>query len=94
MGKLVERHLIRRSEVQSRLEAVIQSIELGSPSSADWEAAQNSSQTFLYILRSAHNVNAFQPFTEEQKALNTYLMERLAGRRLCEYAWRLLAQSL
>ncbi len=94
MGKSVENYLIRDSRVQSRLEAVIRSIELGSSSSADWEAAQNPSQTFLYILRSAHNVSAFQPFTEEQKALNTYLMERLAGRRLCEYAWRLLAQSL
>jgi|GEM_PF-1090057 len=93
MGQSAESNLIRKGGVQPRLEAVIRSIELGGSSSADWEAAQTPSQTFLYILRSAHNVNAFQPFTEEQKALNTYLMERLAGRRLCEYAWRLLAQS-
>jgi len=79
---------------QTRLDAVIQSIEVCPPSGEGWDAAQLPSQTFLYILRAAHNVKAFQPFTQEQKALNTYLMERLAGRRLCDYAWRLLAQSL
>lgn len=78
----------------SPLEGVIQSIELGANSQSEWESAQVPSQTLLYILRSAHNVGVYQPFTEEQKALNAYLMERLAGRRLCDYAWRLLVQSL
>ena len=94
MRLLVQNDSRSEQVLMSPLEGVIQSIELGADSQREWESAQVSSQTFLYILRSAHNVGVSQPFTEDQKALNTYLMERLAGRRLCDYAWRLLAQSL
>lgn len=94
MRSLVQNDSMFEQVQDNRLEGVIQSIEFGADSQKDWDSAKIPSQTLLYILRSAHNVGVSQPFTEEQKALNTYLMERLAGRRLCDYAWRLLAQSL
>jgi len=40
------------------------------------------------------NLNIFEPFTEEQMALSEYLTQRCAGKRLCDYAWRLYAQSV
>jgi hypothetical protein len=39
-------------------------------------------------------VGRFAPFTEEESALNSYLASRMAGKRLCDYAWRMSAQSL
>lgn len=94
MGQMTQHNLIHADLDYSRLEAAIQSIEVRLPSGKQWEAAQSPAQTLLYILRSADNVGVSQPFTTEQNELNAYLTERLAGRRLCDYAWRVLAQSL
>jgi len=48
----------------------------------------------FYILRAAQNVNRFEPFSEPETELNNYLTDRMAGKRLCDYAWRMFAQSL
>ncbi len=59
----------------------------------DWDEAETSGQRHFYQLRAAHKVGVFEPFTAEQQALISYLDNRNAGRRLCDYAWRLYAQS-
>jgi len=73
-----------------RIDAVIQSVM----QKDDWAPSLTRRETYLYQLRSTLNLNIFEPFTEEQTALNDYLAARRAGKRLCDYAWRLYAQSL
>jgi len=73
-----------------RVDAVIASAE----QTLDWDTANTASECYLYQVRAAMNLNIFEPFTEEQTALNGYLAARHAGKRLCDYAWRLYAQSL
>lgn len=59
----------------------------------DWDEAETSDKRHFYQLRAAHKVGIFEPFTTEQQSLISYLDNRNAGRRLCDYAWRLYAQS-
>jgi hypothetical protein len=73
-----------------RVDAVIASVEAG----GDWDIASSASNTYLYQLLATQNVGIFEPFNTEQTALNDYLAERRAGKRLCDYAWRLFVQSL
>ncbi|RKQ69549.1 hypothetical protein DES40_2350 [Litorimonas taeanensis] len=72
-----------------RVVAVIRSIE----STAGWDHSSKQNETYLYILRAAQNVGCLEPFSKEQSALNNYLQFKKAGRKMCDYAWRLLAQS-
>lgn len=73
-----------------RIDAVIASVE----QTSKWAKAKTASECYLYQLSSAMNLNIFEPFTDEQAALNNYLAARQAGKRLCDYAWRLYAQSV
>ena len=73
-----------------RVDAVIASI-LQTPG---WASAAKPSECYLYQVSSAMNLNIFEPFTPEQAALSGYLSDRQAGKRLCDYAWRLYAQSV
>lgn len=57
----------------------------------DWDVAPSLETLHFNILRAAQNVNRFEPFSEIETALNAYLTQRMAGKRLCDYAWRLLA---
>ena len=72
-----------------RVQAVIDSIE----NDGQWDVAEDDEKSYFYQLRGAHNVDIFEPFTEEQQAVMDYLSKRQAGRRLCDYAWRVFAQS-
>lgn len=63
-------------------------------SDCDWDRAESEEKLHFYILRAAQNVNRFEPFSEAEQALNAYLTRRMAGKRLCDYAWRVFAQSL
>lgn len=74
----------------ARVDAVIASLSL----TPDWPHAAKPSDCYLYQLSSAMNLNIFEPFTEEQAALSNYLTQMQAGKRLCDYAWRLYAQSV
>jgi len=74
-----------------RVEAVIASVE---QCDEDWDIASSASNAYLYQLLATQNVDIFEPFTSEQTALNDYLAAKRAGKRLCDYAWRLFAQSL
>lgn len=74
----------------ARVDAVIASAE----QTLDWGEAKTASDCYLYQVSSAMNLNVFEPFTEEQTALNDYLAARRADKRLCDYAWRLYAQSV
>jgi len=74
----------------SRIDAVIASVE----QTLQWDEANTASECYLYQVSSAMSLNIFEPFTEEQTALNDYLAARKAGKRLCDYAWRLYAQSV
>jgi len=56
--------------------------------------AESPDKLYFYQLRGAQNVDIFEPFTDEQKSLMDYLTQRKAGRRLCDYAWRIYAQSI
>jgi len=57
-----------------------------------WDA-ESEDRLHFYILRAAQNVKRFEPFTDSEKALIHYLTQRMAGKRLCDYAWRMFAQS-
>lgn len=59
----------------------------------DWDVAENEEKLHFYILRAAQNIGRFEPFTEDEQALISYLTSRMSGKRLCDYAWRMLAQS-
>ena len=59
----------------------------------NWDRAENEAKLHFYITRAAQNVERFEPFSKEEAALNNYLENRMAGKRLCDYAWRMLAQS-
>jgi len=72
------------------IEAIIASIEV----SETWEAAHSTEAAHMYQIRAAQNMGIYQPFSDEQTALNDYLTSRQAGLRLCDYAWRLFVQSL
>lgn len=72
------------------VEAVRKAVEADS----DWDRSQCEEKLHFHILRAAQNVGRFEPFSEEEKVLNTYLASRMAGKRLCDYAWRMFAQSL
>ncbi len=74
----------------ARVDAVIRSIENG-PEIGD--VAETPEKAHFYQLRAAGNVDIFEPYTEEQAALNHYLTRKRAGKKLCDYAWRLFAQS-
>lgn len=71
------------------VDAVRQAIE----SDLNWDLADSPEQQYFYILRAAQNVGRFEPFTADERALNAYLVQRLAGKRLCDYAWRMFAHS-
>jgi hypothetical protein len=73
-----------------RVDAVIASVV----QTHNWKEAASVSACHLYQISSAMNLNIFEPFTEEQMALSEYLTQRCAGKRLCDYAWRLYAQSV
>ncbi len=60
---------------------------------AGWDIAESEEKFLFYVIRAAQNVGRFAPFTAEESALNSYLASRMAGKRLCDYAWRMLAQS-
>ena len=78
-----------KTGIFARIDEVVSSVEAVD----QWEQARSSEATYMYQLRAAQTVNVFEPFSPEQNALNTYLSERKAGLRLCDYAWRLYAQS-
>jgi len=74
--------------------AAVDAIRKAVETDCDWDTAENEEKLYFYILRAAQNVGRFEPFSKEEQALNTYLAGRMAGKRLCDYAWRMLAQSL
>lgn len=78
-----------KAGLTERLVAVIRTIE----SSEGWDSAKSENEVFLYQLKAAHNVGVFEPFTAEQTSLSLYLQNRLAGRKTCDYAWRMLVES-
>lgn len=71
------------------VEAVHKSV-LGTP---EWDVAEDADRLHFYLLLAAQNVGRFEPYTADEVALNTYLTKRMAGKRLCDYAWRILAAS-
>ena len=71
------------------VDAVRKAVEADS----DWDVVESQDKLHFYILRAAHNVSRFEPFSEDELALNDYLTSRMAGKRLCDYAWRMLAHS-
>lgn len=73
-----------------RIDAIVKSIS----HKDDWYRSTQQSETYLYQLRATINLGIFEPFTPEQKALSDYLAARRADKRLCDYAWRLYAQSV
>lgn len=72
------------------VDAVREAVERDS----DWDIAESEEKLHFYILRAAQNVARFEPFTDDETALNAYLVERMAGKRLCDYAWRMFSQRL
>ena len=76
-------------EVFPAVMAVQQSVE-GGP---DWDIAENDDKLYFYILRAAQNMGRFEPFTPDEIALNSFLTDRRAGKRLCDYAWRIFTST-
>lgn len=73
-----------------RVQAVITSVE----QTSGWDVASSANNTYLYQLMATQNIGVFEPLTAEQTALSDWLSAKRAGKRLCDYAWRLFAQSL
>lgn len=73
----------------SAVYAIRDSIDDGGP----WDKANSEIKLHFNILRAAQNVGRFEPFSEAEKALNAYLRQRMAGLKLCDFAWRTLAAS-
>lgn len=69
------------------VDAVCKAIE----TDRDWDTAENNEKLHFYILRAAQNVGRFEPFSDVETTLNDYLVHRMAGKRLCDYAWRMFA---
>lgn len=82
--------MITVANAYPRIDAVINSIKV----SSRWDKSISTNQTQSYCLRAAMQVARNQPFTDEETVLNEYLQSVRAGPNLCEYAWRLYAQSL
>ena len=59
----------------------------------DWDVANSDIKLHFNILKASQNVGRFEPFTEAEKALNRFLKQKMAGPKLCDYAWRTLAAS-
>ena len=73
---------------------VVDAVRKAVEADSGWDVAESEEKLHFYILRAAQNVNRFEPFSEDERALNGYLASRMAGKRLCDYAWRMFAQSL
>jgi len=71
------------------VDAVRKAVEIDS----NWDSAESTDKLHFYILRAAQNVERFEPFSEDETALNKYLESRMAGKRLCDYAWRMFKQG-
>lgn len=71
------------------VEAVRKAVEIYS----DWDTAESVDKLHVYILHAAQNMGRIQPYSADEVALNTYLADRMAGKRLCDYAWRIFAQG-
>jgi len=74
-----------------KIDAVIASIDFGGE---PWEKAKTAEACHMYQIRAAQNLDIYEPFSDEQTALNAYLTQTQAGLRLCDYAWRLFIQSM
>jgi len=72
---------------------VVDAVRKAIESDSDWDTAESKDKFHFYILRAAQNVDRFTPFNDDETALNTYLASRMAGKRLCDFAWRMLAHS-
>jgi len=73
--------------------AAVNAVRKAVETDRDWDVAESQEKLHFYILRAAQNVGRFEPFSEDELALNSYLTGRMAGKRLCDYAWRMLAHS-
>jgi hypothetical protein len=65
------------------VDAVRKAIEIDT----DWDIAENRAKLHFYILRTAQNAGRFESFTPDEVALNLFLADRVAGKRLCDYAF-------
>ena len=71
------------------VDAICATINVGTP----WDKANSDIILRFNILKAAQNVGRFEPFSKAEQALNSYLEQRMAGKRLCDFAWRTLAAS-
>lgn len=71
------------------VDAIRATINVGTP----WDKANSDIILRFNILKAAQNVGRFEPFSKAEQALNSYLEQRMAGKRLCDFAWRTLAAS-
>jgi len=74
-----------------KIDAVIASIDFGGE---PWEKAKTAEAGHMYQIRAAQNMDIYEPFSDEQTALNAYLTQIQASLRHCDYAWRLFVQSM
>ena len=69
------------------MDAVCAAIEVDD----NWDVAGSSAKLEFYILLAAQNVDRFPPFTDREERLNAYLEHRMGGKRMCDFAWRMLS---
>lgn len=69
----------------------VDAVRIAIEADSNWDVADSAEKLHFYILRAAQNVGRFEPFSDDELALNTYLAGRMAGKRLCDYAWRMFA---
>lgn len=82
-----------KTEFQGNGRPAVDAVRKAIEADSNWDVADSTEKLHFYILRAAQNVGRFEPFSEDELALNAYLESRMAGKRLCDYAWRMFAQS-
>jgi len=80
----------RAAALTPRLIALISDLEAYESLERDASPAT----TYLYQVSAAMRVGVHEPFTEEQMALNAFLMRIGAGKTLTNKAWQLYTQDV
>ncbi len=81
------------SNSPSGVNAAVEAVRLTVEAESAWDVAENNEKLHFNILRAGQSVGRFEPYTENETALIAYLTDRMAGKRLCDFAWRSLAAS-
>lgn len=73
---------------------IVDAIRAEIESQSEWDYSGTQDEVELNIFSAARRFGFFEPFDEEQVALNSILRRRNAGLHIATYAWGLYADAL